>query len=81
MLLAHLDGLLEGYALNRELLGAATSIVGSEGLLAALRKTAHQVTHSAFGQLEFFSELGHRVAFLPTVQNGLPDGNGNRGGH
>ena len=81
MLLPHLDGLLEGDALHRELLGAATSIVGSERLLAALREAADQVTHGALGQLEFFSELGHRVAFLPAVQNGLPDGNGNRGGH
>jgi len=81
MLLPHRDGFLEGDALNRELLGAATVIVGSEGRLTALREAAHQVTHGALGQLEFFSELGHRVAFLPTVQNDLPDGNGNRGGH
>ena len=81
MLLPHLDGLLEGHALNRELLGAATGIVGSEGLLAALREAAHQMTHRALGQLEFLSELGHRVAFLPAMQNSLPDGNGNRGGH
>jgi hypothetical protein len=49
MLLAHLDGLLEGDALDREFLGAATSIVGSESCLPALRETAHQMTHGAFG--------------------------------
>ena len=81
MLLPHLDGLLEGDALDRKLLGAATGIVGSEGLFAALREAAHQVTHGALGQLEFCSKLGHRVAILPAVQNGLPNGNGNRGRH
>jgi hypothetical protein len=81
MLLPHVDGLLERVTVDRDLLGAATGIVGSERLFAALREAAHQVTHGAFGQLEFFGEFGHRVTFLPAVQNGLPDGNGNRGGH
>jgi hypothetical protein len=59
MLLPHRDGLLERDALDRELLGATTGIVGSEGLLAALREATHQMTHGALGQLKFFGELGH----------------------
>ena len=81
MLLPHLDGLLEGDALDRQLLGVATGIVGSQSLRAALGEAAHQMTHSAFGQLKLFSELGHRVTFAPAVQNGFPDGNGNRSRH
>ena len=81
MLLPHLDRFLVGVAFDGKLLGAAPGIVGIERLRAALSEALHQVAHGAFGQLEVFSEFGHRVAFLPALQNRVSDGNGNGSGH
>jgi hypothetical protein len=79
--LSHLDGFVELVTVRGQCFGGTATIIGFKSTLPTHSKTMHQIPHRPHRKLELFSEAGYGLAFLPTLQDHLPNRNWNSSWH
>jgi hypothetical protein len=81
MLLAHLHHLLKVGVACWSRFGGAAGIVGAQSCRAALGEAPHQMTHGSLREAARFRQMGHGLAFLKKLPDGLPHRDRNWGRH